>query len=449
MQRVKRCFQGARGRISWERAAALTLVLLLSGCASANKRYEQGIELEQQGQYIEAARKYIDALKKDRNHAEARDRLRLVGPRAIDEYLQSAGQALAAGREPDAADNYVALDAFLASAASVGERLPLPADYAAQRREVFDQAIASLIADGYASEERGEWYAAKRAYDRADRYYPDADQVDTLLGALVRTHLGWCRYDIDMGRYRSAVQHADEAFALSGGGGDVGEEALALRATAIELGTIPVAIAPLWRTDDAARFLPEGFVTALNDELELLAWHDPPIFIAVMEPLEVRRAMRELRYHSTLLTLPEAARLGRLLGAHTVVAGDIAVFTITERDVREEVRNTKTLWDNQPATYIRREGKLDYRLRLSYALVDPVSQRTVRESTVEVRESGEFERAVYNGDWTKLDLTRNERRWFEADRQREFELAIEERLLTEAALEFSERVYRDLVNRID
>lgn len=158
-------FRRPRHPIGW--IGALALVLTIGGCASANKRYQQGSELERQGQYVEAARKYIDALKKDGEHPQARAGLREVGPRAVDSFLENARLAAASGREPDAADGYLRLDEFLAAAASVGEPLAHPSDYAAQRRTMFDEAIGALIDDGRAYEEAGEWYAAKRAYRRA------------------------------------------------------------------------------------------------------------------------------------------------------------------------------------------------------------------------------------------------------------------------------------------
>ncbi|MCZ6755900.1 MAG: hypothetical protein O7E49_11360 [Gemmatimonadetes bacterium] len=448
MQGIMRSVQFLRPRYSSRWVGALALVLAIGGCASANKRYQQGSELEQQGRYIEAARKYIDALKKDGDHPQARARLRAVGPRAVNSFLENAQLAAGSGRVADAADSYLRLDEFFAAAAAVGEPIPRPSDYADQRRTMFDEAIGALIADGRASEEAGAWYAAKRAYHRADRYFPDPGQVDLLIDGLVSTYLGWSEADLDMGRYRSALEHADQAFGLAGDpDSEAGRTALELRATAIDLGTIVVAVTPVWRTDDAARFLPEGFLTALNDELELEAWSDPPMFIAIIDPLLVRRALRDLRYHSTLMTVPEATRLSREVGADAVVTADIEIFTVTERDVREEVRNAKTR-AGKPVSYLRRWGTLDYRMRLHYAVVDPLSHRAVRQRTIEVRESGRFERAVYQGDWTNLDLTRNERRWFEADRQLEFTLAIEEKLLGEAVAEFGERVYRELLNQV-
>lgn len=429
---------------------ACLAAMVLVGCgASASKRYEQGLELQRQGQYVEAAQKYIEALRKDPEFAQARTSLREVGPLAVADLHRSAIYAAESGRAPDAADGYLRLDGFLESAADVGEPLAAPADYPALRRETFDSAIELLIETGQVAAESGEWYAAMRSYERAERYFPNSGQVRQLLEGMIATQLGWCQFDLDRGRYRSALAHADHAYDLAAGSDpESARSALDLRASAIELGTIPVAVTPVWRTDDAARFLPDGFATALNDELELSAWSDPPLFIEVLDPREVRRALRDLRYHASLLSVPEAARLGRSLGVDAVLAGSIDLFTITERDVREELRNATTTGGDS-VTYLRRSGYLDYRLVLRYDLVEPETRRRMRERTVELTESGRFERAVYDGDWRSLQLTRNERRWFEEDRQREFTMDIEESLLAEAVIAFGDQAYRDLGRMVD
>ncbi len=223
-------------RFGWALSTVLAL-MTAAGCASAGKRYDQGIEAEQQGQYIEAAKRYIDALEKDRNHAEARERLRQVAPKAVDAYLSRVELALSSGQPTEAAEEYRGLDALAREASGVGEPLPLPEDYHSYRRSIFDAAIAYLIEQGATAEEAGQWSSAKRAYERADRYQPDIEQADALLDGLINTHLGWCEADIYRGRYRSAVQHADEAIAMSGGpDSPIGPSALDLRATAIDLG---------------------------------------------------------------------------------------------------------------------------------------------------------------------------------------------------------------------
>ena len=78
-------------------AALLALAALAAGCASAGKRYEQGLELEQRGRPADAAQRYIDALKKDRSLTEARTRLQESGTQAIDAYLGEASGYESAG----------------------------------------------------------------------------------------------------------------------------------------------------------------------------------------------------------------------------------------------------------------------------------------------------------------------------------------------------------------
>lgn len=427
--------------------SALTAVLCIltaAGCASAGKRYDQGIEAEGRGEYVEATRRYIDAIKKDRNHAEARERLRQVAPKAVDTYLDRAETALANGRPQQAAEDYRGLEALNRDASGVGEPLPLPDDFRASRRAVFDAAIDYLLAQGAAAEAAGQWATAEHAYDQAERYQPDEAQADALLDGLINTHLGWCETDLSMGRYRSAVHHADQAIAMSGGpDSPVGPVALELRATAIDLGTLVVAITPTWRTDDAAQFLSGDFLEALNDDLELAAWTRPPLFIAVADPIIVRQALRDFRLSRAMLSAPEAARVGRALGTAYVVTAWVDVFTVIERDVREETRTAQAgKLGTQQYTVI--DGTLEYRVTIQYSVVDPGRQRAVRERTVTFKETGPFQRAVYAGDWTRLELSRNEQRLFDPNRMHDFELAVEERLVREASDGLAQKVFRDL-----
>ena len=63
------------------------LVVAGSACTSATKRLEQGQQLEQQGRRTDAARRYIDALRKDPSLTEARQRLFETGNGGLDARL--------------------------------------------------------------------------------------------------------------------------------------------------------------------------------------------------------------------------------------------------------------------------------------------------------------------------------------------------------------------------
>ena len=58
-------------------------LLLATACASAADRFNDGLELQAQGRYMEAAYRYADAVEKDSSLQEARDRLLIVGDSAI------------------------------------------------------------------------------------------------------------------------------------------------------------------------------------------------------------------------------------------------------------------------------------------------------------------------------------------------------------------------------
>ena len=68
----------------------VSLALVLTACASANKRFEQGQKLEAEGRPDESAERYIQAVKKDSRLDSARVKLRIAGGQAIDQYIFAA-----------------------------------------------------------------------------------------------------------------------------------------------------------------------------------------------------------------------------------------------------------------------------------------------------------------------------------------------------------------------
>ena len=64
-------------------ASALVVPVASAGCASAGKRLEQGMEAEAAGSFYAASIRYIEALEKDADLVEARERLMEAGDSAI------------------------------------------------------------------------------------------------------------------------------------------------------------------------------------------------------------------------------------------------------------------------------------------------------------------------------------------------------------------------------
>ena len=91
----------------------LFLAVLLTGCASAGKRLEQGIEAEAEGSYYEAAIRYVEALEKDETLAEARDRLLEASDSAVSIGLEAAAANKRGGYQIPAAEEFLALDRLI------------------------------------------------------------------------------------------------------------------------------------------------------------------------------------------------------------------------------------------------------------------------------------------------------------------------------------------------
>ncbi|HEU0055533.1 MAG TPA: hypothetical protein VFQ39_20235, partial [Longimicrobium sp.] len=198
-------------------AAAMLAALALGACASAQKRYEQGVELEQAGRPADAARRYIDALKKEPGLAEARARLQDAGDRAVDDFLAQSSAYAAAGQDAEAADAFLRLDDLRRDANEVGVRLNVPGDYAARRRTAFDGAIRRSLDDADASARQGDWSSAISRLERAaGRWEPSPNQRETLDGLRFDLTLGWADREMASGRYRSAYDVAQRAVLVFG-----------------------------------------------------------------------------------------------------------------------------------------------------------------------------------------------------------------------------------------
>jgi tetratricopeptide (TPR) repeat protein len=327
--------------------------------------------------------------------------------------------------------------------------LALPAGYSEGRRRAFDDAITHLMRLGKSAEAERSYADAIAAYNAIDTYNPQARQRTEAGEARVRTWIAWGEADLAAGHFRAAYLHAEEALALLGSAQHpAAARALSLRDAAIERGTIYVAVAPVWRSDEAARRLSREFIAALNDELELNHWSQPPLFVAVIDPLVVRRELRRQGYSRTLLTPREAVRVGRGVGADYVVSGKILQVVTDEIDVKQEKRNARTT-AGQDTTYVVRKGKRTVHLTTTYRVIDVQRSRGTHERTVEIDETGRFERGEYNGNPRELVLSRNERRLFDRGRLHDEAHEIEERLLEKTTVSLAQSVFEDLLNSVN
>jgi tetratricopeptide (TPR) repeat protein len=422
-------------------AAALLAALALGACASAQKRYDQGVELEERGRPADAAERYIEALKKEPGLPEARTRLQDAGDRAAADYLARSDAFAGAGQHADAADVLLRLDELRRDASAVGVQLNVPGDYAARRRSAFDRAIQQTIENAAAAGARqGDWSTALSRLERAGgRWQPSPAQRGEIDQARFDLTLAWAEGEMRSGRYRSAYDVAQRAALVYGRESEAAARALEMQEEALARGTIRAAVLPVGADGSARRKLPDDLIPVLNDALDEGQWSRPPLFVEVLDPVRVGREARRHGYARQAPTTREAALVGSDLGVELVVIAEIDSVAPRDQDVQTERRAAKTQAGADTAYTVRR-GEHTLWARVTYALVDVPGRRVIQEGTVAGDAGARFRKAEFTGDWRTLRLTREERDLFDpgndVDNDRE--------LVRDMVRDLSERLGRDV-----
>ena len=436
-------------QIPLRRAAAIATLLplaLAAGCMSANKRYEQGLTLEARGRPADAARRYIDAVRRNPSLADARARLLETGGLAIDQYLAESRAAADAGAHPDAAEGLLQLDDLRRDAAAVGVELPVPADYAQHRRAVLDRAIEDAVDQGDALTGSGRFGDALDRLERVSRWQPSAEQRRMTDEARLETYSAWMAAEGAEGRHRGAYQVGERAVSALGRNFPGIERIVEAQQFAIDEGTLRVAVLPILTAGRAESVLPASFLRDVENDLEGGAWTRPPAFVEVLDPREVRRQARrytldDLRYTS------EMGRLGRSVGADMVVMVEIDSVGVQEAETRSETRTARTR-GGADTTFTVRSGRREAWAQVRYIVVDVADGRMVTREQLVPEASRPFREGQFSGDWRQLVLNDEDRRLFDAARRddargdlmRELGRAVTEQL----SREVYERVLREV-----
>ena len=415
-------------------------LLVLVGCKSADELYNEGQELEMQGQYEAAVRYYADALDKQPDLQKARGRLLEAGRTAVNAYLVDLDAAEQGGAWVEAGDLHLRVDGVTSIAGRAGIQIPLPGGYDERRAANFEAAITTLLNDGETLVARGAFPEALSGYDRARRYRPTPDDEAALADATLGAYTAWAEADLDAGRFRAAYDHAGQALAFVHPESLDAAELLGLQNEALELGSLRTAVAPLWRSSSVARTLPRSLRDALNDALELDYWTQPAPFVAMLEPVLVRRELRAFGLERETLDPSDAARVGRALGVDVVFAGEIDAF---RREVDERKRETVRKQNRQGdrVSYDRIEEEVTLSARVAFEIVDVASQQILCAREVERSATTRIERGEYGGDVRNLGLDRGERALFDADDLEEQERDLERVLADDLARRVAERAF--------
>ncbi len=439
----------------------LTLLLplvLLSACASAADRLEEGVTLQSQGQYVAAVYRYAEAVEKDRELVEAQDRLLAAGDSAVMVAMDDADDLERRGDPVSGAARYRQIDQMLARIREVGLRLTLPSDYSTIRRAIFDTAINWQMVQGDEAAAAGRWEDAQRSYlgARGD-YLPSRDQVEESLDAESRLMLQWAGVELEDLRPRLAYDLAQGALEVRSSPSR--ETVLAVRdlqEQALEQGTVVLAVVPVTADAGVREWLGGEFEIQLDADLGLDHWNRPPLFVEIADPLVLRSELRGLLRGQATQSPLIVGRALNLIGADFGVMIRLSSIEVSEEDVdidrhealierrvntnrggralgrgddrgrgadqgrgRARGRGTDEPADTTVAepvidtvTYSTHRGTMSYFVEAEVLLVDATG-REVNRFTASTTQSGPFERGEFDGDPRLLPLEGDRARFFD------------------------------------
>ncbi len=226
----------------------LTAFLLVAGCASTEKRFNKGVEAEEQGEYLKAANFYVRVLEKEPGYEPAMDHLFTVGMIVIDNGMADALEMERRENFASAANQMDAIEGMWIRADRVGVSLSMPDDFEATRNSMEEQAFLQLIDQAETAAAAGRWNDSIVEYERAMERAEDPDRRARIEEAIGAVHLRWAETHLGLLRFKEAFDRAENAIQLLGPAHPISQQAIALQEQALLDGTRVIAFLPLGQT---------------------------------------------------------------------------------------------------------------------------------------------------------------------------------------------------------
>ena len=315
-------------------------LLCATACASAADRFNEGLDLQAQGRYMEAAYRYADAVEKDPSLPDARERLLIVGDSAVMLALEEADRLDGRGESVAAARQFQSIDRLMSRVRSVGMRLTEPGDYRVARRTAFDRAIEWYMVEGEDASREGRWESAVRAFASArGDFSPSRDQRDASIVAQTRVLIDWAEIELGDRRPRAAYGIAERALAVRRSPPRaIVLEIRDLQDRALAMGTVVVAALPVSATGRVRDIVGTELEVRLDEGMETGYWRDPPPFVQMADANILRRELRGLLRGRIPRSPALVGRALNLIGADYGVMVELTSIRISDENVRIEER---------------------------------------------------------------------------------------------------------------
>ena len=420
----------------------------LSGCISTEKRFEQAVTHEEEGEYIKAAKYYLEVLEREPGMDSAREGLIRTGAIAVDNYMDLAREKEMQDAFEQAIKVLNELDDFRADAGRAGVELPIEPNYSDYRARLEDLALEAIVNEGRREEQQGNWEEAISLYEQAlNEFDLGIEKTEQLNLARANVHVQWGLEDIEREYFRSAFGRGAQALEILGESHPRAVTAIELQDRAIAEGTQYVTFFPTSLSPDLSDIAPDGLIQEFNDIMQYEFWSTPPVFIATSDPIQMRRELR--RNNDDELTPLVGAQIGRLLEADFILLSRTVQFQVDETRVRDKTVAAKTRGRNSlDTTYVQRSYTARLTAEIEYSIIEVNSRQEFESGSVKYDVSSRMERGIYSGNYQDLDLTYNEQRLFDQDELKENLRDLEDELLDNLAPRFADDVFEDILSLI-
>jgi hypothetical protein len=219
-----------------------------------------------------------------------------------------------------------------------------------------------------------------------------------------------------------------------------------IRNEALDLGTVRIAVLPITSRADVRDAVGTLYQDELSDDLELDYWRDPPPFVAVADPVMVRREARDAASGSRPLNARQVSRVLDEVGSELGALIEVTYATLSTQNVRSEQRRSRNR-NGELVPWTLERGRYVIEVHAEVIIVDrdgDEMERFVRSG----REGGGFERGVYDGTASELQLSRNEARYFDPDVLEEQRAEVRQSAVHELAESVAERLFSEVVGRV-
>lgn len=422
---------------------------LLAGCVSTEEQFNKAQSLRSNGQYEDAAYLLVRVLDRDDTYPGARRELSAVGQRAMDSLMTVARAADAAGAPIRAVDRLDAVRALSSACADVDVQVEMPDGYAAFRQEAQQHAFDTLIANARDAAAADDWAAADELYVRASGYVQSSEHRQIIDEGRADVSLRWSNALMTDGAFRAAFERASFVSNRVPPDHPLAQNAAEVQRDAVQRGTQRVACGPLDQTRRVERQLSSAFLTDLNDLLRYEYWAAPPLFVETVDPSLTWRALRRLDLRSDGLNRRNATRFGREVDADYVVFGTLTQLAPSQENVTSETHTAPLRDAEGDTTYTVRRYDLLLTATAEMTIVDARSGAIVHEAALNVDATQPVQRAVYDGNWRTLALSRSEQRLFSRQAYERVRADVEAQLQEAVAQSVAAGTYGAILDRIE